>query len=141
MAMNTIILMNEYMSEDEKFEIVGEDNQVQLINWGQLKTKLDVLKNIRIRVTTQMPSTKAEKMKHALELYQAGVYTRRAVLEEIDDPKRFAVIRELDEIETLKQLVQQLANENDNLKKQLNTVINRLQNEYGLGNVGVPTRD
>jgi len=137
MGENAIALMVEYMPEDERFEILGGDGKYVPIEWGQIKDAASRIKNIRIDTANMLPTSKLERFRKALELKQAGVYDNMAVLEELDDPKKFEVAERLSEIQQLMGALEQSEQKNQDLEKELNTVMNRLQSETGQGNVGV----
>ena len=137
MGRNAILIMQEFMDENERFEIIGQDGKKTNINWASIKDNITSLKNIRVDSSNTLHTSRDQRLKQALELRNIGVYDDIAVLEEIDDPKKFELINRKNQVAQLVQVVKSLQNENETLKKNINTMLNRAQSEKGLGNVGV----
>lgn len=135
MGRNAIMIMTEYVSPEKMFRIMGDDNKPQLVRWGDLKDKAG-LYDIRVDVATMLSSSRQERFRQAVELAGAGVYDAQAVLDAIDDPKKYEVSQRLSMVNQLQAQNQALIEENENMKKIINTVQNRAQTEGGTGNVG-----
>jgi len=136
MATNAVLLMQNYLPPDEVFEIVGADNQPEYMQWGKFKDKATLIKNIRVDTESMMPTSKMQKLQEAILMRQHGVYDNQAVLEEVDDPKAYDVLKRTSEINYLRTVSTQLQDQNDQLKKEINTMTNRLQKYEMQGNVG-----
>ncbi len=93
------------------------------------------INDIRINLTLDVPF-RERLFNEAIQLYQAGVYDRQAVLEALDDPNKVKVMQRLSEIEQMKLIIEQLTQEREQLVKEINTFKNRQQDEQGRGNVG-----
>jgi hypothetical protein len=142
MAKMAIMIMIEYTDPTEEFQIMGENGQIQLKQWRELRETLrgsNVLKNVRIDIRSLTASTRKQDMEQAVTLAQAGFYDRQAVLDKLDDPDKYAIIQRMNEIEQLKAQLEQAGQVIDQQQKQLNTFVNRAQKEEGAGNVGLPT--
>jgi hypothetical protein len=142
MARIAIAVMIKYTDSSEEFQIMGEDGQIQLKQWRELRETLrgsKALKNIRVDVRSVTASTRKQDQENAIQLAREKIYDRQAVLEKLDDPDKYAIIKRLNEIEQLKAQLEQAGQMIDQQQKQLNTLINRAQEEEGAGNVGLPT--
>ncbi|MHC4321613.1 MAG: portal protein, partial [Planctomycetota bacterium] len=126
MGRNAIAIMVEFLDDSHKFQIVGADNQPQMIKWEDLRNKAG-LYDIRVDVASMLATSRQERFRQALELAQAGVYDAKAVLDSIDDPRKYEVSQRLDLIAQQGQQIEQLVQENEEIKKLLNTLQNRQQ--------------
>ena len=135
MARNAIAIMVENVSPDMSFRIMGEDNQPQFVKWKDLRDRAGLL-DIRVDVATMLSSSRQERFRQAVELAQAGVYDAMAVLDAIDDPKKYEVAQRINAVNQLQQQNELLVQKNEEMEKRLNTLMNRLQSETGEGNVG-----
>ena len=115
---------------DITVEINGQPVTVKQLS--QIPNLLDVPVSVRVEQTTR-----DKEFGESFQLYQAGIYDRQAVLERIDDPRIEQIMERLNEINILKAQLESMANENDQLKKAVNTAQNRSQAESGNGNVGI----
>ena len=106
------------------------------MQWGKFKDKATLIKNIRVDTESMMPTSKMQKLQEAILMRQHGVYDNQAVLEEVDDPKAYDVLKRTSEINYLRTVSTQLQDQNDQLKKEINTMTNRLQKYEMQGNVG-----
>lgn len=144
MARNAMVIMSEYVPENEKFLITGKDPKE--IRWGDIKDF--GYKDIRVDVLGQMTTSRDRQLQTALLMKQYGVYDVFAVLDAIDDPKKFEVLNRMNEQQELKNYIVQQESTigilQDELKKsqsEINTLSNRLQGSDGSGNVGNQGKD
>jgi hypothetical protein len=135
MARNAIPIMDKHVSMQQRFRIMGQDNKPQLVKWEDLRNKGGKM-DIRVDVATMLSSSRQERFRQAVELAQAGVYDAMAVLDAIDDPKKYEVAERLNIVNQLQAQNQQLVEENQKMEKIINTMENRQQTEGGQGNVG-----
>jgi len=136
MAKNAILIMSKWMDPQEVFMILGSDGQTyQRIEWASIKDRAAVLRNVRIDVVNMLPTHRMETFRKVIEMMQAGV-PPEAAIQLLDDPKAIQVMQTMSQINQLKGVLDQVVTENKQLKEQLNTMLNRMQGEGGLGNVG-----
>jgi len=137
-----IQIMCEFTDPAEEFEILGENGQMQLIQWRQLRETLrgsSAMKNIRVDVRSISSTSRRQDQDAMIQLAQVGIVDRQAVLETMDIPNKYAILQRMNEIEILKGNLQQAMQVIDQQQKQLNTFVNRAQAQEGEGNVGIPT--
>lgn len=140
MARNAAIVISdeEYgLDDQELLEIMGPDNMPQGVNMDSIRTKMRLIKNIRIDTKSMLPTSRMESLNEAIMLKNAGVYDNQAVLNRIDDDQKFDVMQRMSEILQLQTIVQYQDEQLDMIKKENNTMMNRLQSDKGDGNVGV----
>ncbi len=137
MGRNAVLIMAEYMDAEERFLILGEDQKTfQEIRWGDIKDKAALIRNVRIDTTNLLPTSRMETFRKVIEMMQAGV-PPEAAIQLLDDPKAIQIMQTMSQINQLRQALEQMGNENKQLKEQLNTLVNRMQGQSGLGNVGI----
>jgi len=137
-----IMVMIEYADPNEEFEIMGENGTVEKMQWRQLRETLrgsNALKNIRVDVRSVSSSSRRQDQDMMIQLGTAGIIDRQAVLESLDIPGKYAILKRMNEIEMMKGQLQQASQIIDQQQKQINTFINRAQEQQGAGNVGLPT--
>ena len=137
MGRNAVLIMVKYMDESEKFMILGEDQQnYEEIQWGSIKDRASLLKNVRIDTANMLPTSRMESFRKVIEMMQAGV-PPEAAIQLIDDPKAIQVMQTMSQMNQLKATLEQVGEENQQLKQEVNTMTNRQQGEGGGGNVGI----
>lgn len=135
-------IMIEYADPNEEFEILGENGQVEKMQWRELRETLrgsKALKNIRVDVLSIASTSRRQEQETMIGLAREGIVDRQAVLESLDTPNKYAILQRMNEIENLKKQLQQAGKMIDEQQKQINTFVNRQQTQEGAGNVGVPT--
>ncbi len=137
MGRNATLIMSKYMDQTEKFMILGQDQQTyEEIEWGSIRDRASVLKNVRIDTANMLPTSRMESFRKVVEMMQAGVPPEVA-MQLLDDPKAIQAMQTMSQINQLKSALEQMGEENDQLKQQVNTMVNRMQGEEGMGNVGI----
>jgi hypothetical protein len=137
MARNAILIMAKYTDPQTMFMILGEDGQTyEQIKWGDIKDSASSMRNIRIDTANMLPTSRMESFRKVVEMMQAGV-PPEAAIQLLDDPKAIQVLQTMSQINQLRGMLEQMGEENKQLKEQLNTLINRMQGEGGLGNVAM----
>lgn len=142
MAINAVKVMSQFMDEDEIFSILETtddeaNQQYKQIRWGDLKDT--VFKDINVDIVGQTGSTRARRFVEAVRLMEIGAYRAEDVLDAIDDPKKYKVMKRENMIAQLQTALDQVMNINGNLEKELKTLRNRSQGSDGQGNVGEKT--
>lgn len=136
MGQNAALIMAEYMDPMEVFVILGEDQKTfQEIRWGDLRNDATLMRSIYVDTTEMLPTTRMQSFRRVIEMLQAGIPPEVAI-QFLDDPKVIQAMETVSEINQLKAMVENLAAENDQLKKAVNTATNRQQGSGGLGNAG-----
>jgi len=138
MARNAMVIMDVFLPDSEKFLITGANPKE--VKWGDVKTL--GYKDIRVDVLGQMTTSRDRQLQTAILMKQHGVYDNFAVLDAIDDPKKFEVLKRQNEMMQLQNYVVQQEQAiniyQDELKRtqsELNTMKNRQQGSDGSGNV------
>lgn len=142
MAKLAIMIMVEYTDPTEEFQIMGDNGQVELKQWRELRETLrgsNVLKNIRVDVRSISSTTRKQDQELMLSLGERQLVDRQAVLETLDIPNKYAILQRMNELDQLRAQLEQAGQVIDQQQKELNTFINRAQKEEGEGNVGLPT--
>jgi len=142
MAYVAIQIMIEYVDPAEEFEILGENGEVDVKQWRDLRDKIrgsKAMKNIRVDARSINASARRQDQEMMMRLGEIGYVDRQAVLEVLDIPNKYATLKRMNEIEMLKAQLQQAGEIIDNQNKEINTYKNRQQKEEGAGNVGIPT--
>jgi len=137
MGRNAVLIMSEFMDDNEKFMILGADQQAyEQINWGEIRDRARLMRNVRIDTANMLPTSRLETFRRTVELMQAGVPPEAAV-QLLDDPKTIQIMQTMSKINQLTGMLEQMAQENKQLKEQVNTMVNRMQGNSGMGNVGI----
>lgn len=138
MARNAMVIMTIYLPDDEKFYITGKDPQT--VRWGDIKNF--GYKDIRVDVIGQLTTSRDRQLQTALMMKQYGVYDNMAVLDAIDDPKKFEIAQRMNEVAELQkyvvnqeQVIGIYKQELQKMQSELNTFYNRQQGSDGGGNV------
>jgi hypothetical protein len=142
MAKLAIMIMIEYTDPAEEFEIMGENGKVTVKQWRDLRETLRgsrALKNIRVDAKSINSTTRKADQEQAIRLAELGIYDRQAVLEKLDDPDKYTVIKRMNENELLKAELEKAGQIIDQQQKEINTFHNRQQTGEGESNVGLPT--
>jgi hypothetical protein len=137
MGRNAILIMVKYMDETERFTILGEDQQTyEQMSWGEIRDRAALMRNVRIDTASLLPTSRMETFRKVIEMMQAGVPPEVA-MQLLDDPKAIQAMQTMSQINQLSAALEQMGEENEQLKQQLNTMVNRLQGETGMGNAGI----
>jgi hypothetical protein len=142
MARMAIGIMIEYTDPSEEFEIMGESGAIEIKQWRELRETLrgnKALKNIRIDVRSISSTTRQQDQELILNLGERGIVDPQTVLEMLDIPNKYAIIQRINQINQLKGQLEQAGQVIDQQQKQINTFVNRAQEQQGEGNVGLPT--
>lgn len=142
MARLAIRIMVEYTDPAEEFEVVGENGELEIKQWRELRETLRqgrAMKNIRVDVRSMNASTRQQDQELMVSLGERGIVDPQAVLESLDIPQKYAIIKRINQIQGLQMQLQQAKQVIDQQQKQINTFINRAQERQGGGNVGAPT--
>lgn len=135
MARVAVRLCAEYLSDSQWYGILGDhENTPQII---QMIRERSGVFDIRIDVRSLTQSTRKQQEEEAFLRLQAGAYDVEAYLDKIDDPDKYKIIERMSMVNQLQAALQQATAENDMLKKNLNTMINRQQTQEGAGNAPV----
>jgi hypothetical protein len=135
MARVGMAMMNEFIPPEVTFQIMGADNKPDKINWGDIAANANIF-NIRVDIRSLTSSSRQHDRDQAIRLAEMGVYDREAVLDTLDDPRKYEVIERVSEIKQLQQIVQQQQAIIQQQSKVINTAQNRGQSSSGAGNVG-----
>jgi len=112
-------LMIEFVPPKTMFRMLDDKNQWQFIEWDKIKEKFGKY-DIHVDVDQMLSTSRQEKLDRALQLYQAGIYDRKAVLDKLDDPDKFEIDERMNEIMLLQQ-------ENAQLKDGFSKAINEVE--------------
>jgi len=137
MGRNAVLIMAKYMDKDEIFMILGEDQKTQQqIRWGDISDRASLMRNVRIDTANMLPTSRMESFNKVIQMMQAGV-PPEAAIQLIDDPKAIQVMQTMSQINQLTAALEQMGQENQQLKQQVNTMVNRMQGDEGMGNVSI----
>ncbi len=137
MGRNAVLIMAKRTSPDERFLILGEDQQTfQEIRWGDISNKAALMRNVRIDTANLLPTSRMETFRKVIEMMQSGV-PPEAAIQLLDDPKAIQIMQTMSQINQLTAALEQMSQENQQLKQEVNTITNRLQGSGGVGNAGV----
>lgn len=103
MARNAIAIAAEFMDDDHKIRIIGEQNYQkysQIVNWEDLRD--GGLLDIRVGVRAELATARKERLRLAIELRREGIYDNTAVLERLDEPDKYEIMQRMSEIARLK---------------------------------------
>lgn len=126
MGRNAVKIMDAVTPGDEIIRIIGKDGPYP-VQWEQLRGQFGV-ENIRIDIQQFLGTNRQEKLKEAIQLYAEGrgVYDRQAVLERLDDPDKWNILKRQSEIAILSQrnqmledFAQKAGSENERLKQNI----------------------
>jgi hypothetical protein len=112
-------LMIEFVSPKTMFRMLDNKNNWQFIKWEEIKEEFGKF-DIHIDVDEMLSTSRQEKLDRALQLYNAGVYDRKAVLDKTDDPDKYEIDQRMSEILLLQQ-------ENAQLKEGFGKAINEVE--------------
>jgi hypothetical protein len=118
-------LMIEFVPPNTMFRMLDNKNNWQFIAWDQIKEQMGMY-DIHVDVDSMLSTSRQEKLDRALQLYQATVYDRQAVLDKVDDPDKYEIMQRMSEILMLEK-------ENAQLRQGLEKVVNeydRLDQNY-----------
>ncbi len=133
-ARNASVIMREYLPESTVVELSDKSDIVQK-QWREIKDLINE-ENITIDMESFNATSRQEKFKEAIELYREGLFLRKHALMYLDNPDKYQIIQETDELDAAKQQIAILNEELDSADKEINTMRNRLQTDKGAGNVG-----
>ena len=111
-------LMIEFVEPETMFRMLDDKNKWQFIQWDQIKEQMGMF-DIHIDVDTMLSTSRQEKLDRALQLFQATVYDRQAVLDKVDDPDKYEIMQRMSEILQLEKENAQLTEVN---KKAINEI-------------------
>jgi len=112
-------LMIEFVSPKTMFRMLDDKNNWQFIKWEDIKEEFGKF-DIHIDVDEMLSTSRQEKLDRALQLFQATVYDRQAVLDKTDDPDKYKIGQRMSEIMLLQQ-------ENAQLKEGFGKAINEVE--------------
>lgn len=139
MGRNAIAIMDQYLSKEEQFTILNDENLTEQVSWGDLKDRAGLL-HIRVDVQGQMATSRQRKLAEAIELKREKIYDSEAVLKSIDDPMALEVLQRTSLLLQTQQALAFHMNQNEELKKLIKTERNRNQSANGEGNTGVKAK-
>ena len=132
-ARNAAVIMREYLPDDTVLSLADKKDIIQK-EWREIKEFINP-ENISIDMESFAGTTRQQKFKEAIEMYREGLVLRKHALQYMDNPDKWQIIQETDELEAAKQQIQMLGEELDAKYKEVNTMQNRLQTSEGKGNV------
>ena len=112
-------LMIEFVSPNTMFRMLDNKNNWQFIKWEDVKEEFGKY-DIHIDVDQMLSTSRQEKLDRALQLFQATVYDRQAVLDKVDDPDKYEIGQRMNEIMLLQQ-------ENAQLKEGFGKAVNEIE--------------
>lgn len=123
---------SEFLTDSQWMDILGDGEMTPQVI--QMIRERSGVFDIRVDVRSLTTSTRKQQEEEAFIRLQAGAYDVQAYLEKVDDPDKYKIIERMSMINQLQGALQQVSQENEMLKKNLNTIINRQQTEQGAGN-------
>lgn len=141
-ARNAMLVMKEYLPDDtaiKQYQFKRDENgmpvPMETTEWREIKDHINV-EDIIIDVESLNANTRQQQVQLAIELFRENIYPlRKHVLMKMDDPDKWQIMQEGDELDALTQQVQVLMETVDEKEKEINTLNNRLQSSEGGGNV------
>jgi hypothetical protein len=101
-----MILMVEFIPPHLKFRMIDNKRNWEFIKWEVAKEYAGYF-DIDIDIDSMLATTRKEKLEEALLLGKEGYYDRTAVLETLDDPNKYEVIKRMGEIPILSKEVEE----------------------------------
>lgn len=132
-ARNAAVIMREYLPDDTAIKMT-DGQEINEKQWREIKEYIDP-NYIIIDMESYNATTRQQRLSEAIEFFREGVFPlRKHVLMYLDNPDKYQIIKEGDELDALREELKTAYEEIESQDKEINTMKNRLQSSKGEGN-------